>query len=394
MAAETAIVQGAANAQDLVEQGRTLYEAERFNDAAELLQQAADAFKAQGDRLKQAITLSNLSLAYQQLGQWQKAEQAITQSLNLLQTAQNLSTSKEQLQILAQALDIQGRLQLAISKAEPALKTWQRAESIYVQVGDEAAVTRSRINQAQALRAMGLYLQANKTLDKLEQTLQNQPDPLLKATGLRSLGNILRVVGSLSESRRVLQKSLEVAQTLQSPQAVSDAQLSLGNTARAQSDTKAALDFYQKATAVSISPTRRIQAQLNQLSLLLEPEQKQLTEAQALWPQIQSQIANLPPSRMAVYARINFAQSLAQLKQNTTTDTPSWLDIAQLLSTGVQQADKPQRPAKPNLMPLVVSVGCTNKPSSYLMPKTSPRKLCLSPKRLMRQTLLISGNGS
>jgi tetratricopeptide (TPR) repeat protein len=68
MAAETAIVQGAANAQDLVEQGRTLYEAERFNDAAELLQQAADAFKAQGDRLKQAITLSNLSLAYQQLG--------------------------------------------------------------------------------------------------------------------------------------------------------------------------------------------------------------------------------------------------------------------------------------------------------------------------------------
>jgi len=329
MAADNFIVPGATNAQELVEQGRTLYEAERFNDAAEILQQAADTFKAQGDGLKQAITLSNLSLAYQQLGQWQKAEQVITQSLSLLQTGQNLGTSKEQLQILAQALDIQGRLQLAISKAEPALKTWRRAESIYAKVGDEAAVTRSRINQAQALRAMGLYLQAYKTLAQLEQTLSNQPDPLLKATGLRSLGNILRVVGSLSESRRVLQKSLEVAQTLQSPQAVSDAQLSLGNTARAQADTQAALEFYQKAAATSASPTKRIQAQLNQLSLLLEPEQKQLSEAQALWSQIQSQIAKLPPSRMAVYARINFAQSLTQLKQNTTTDTPSWLDIAQ-----------------------------------------------------------------
>ena len=339
MAADNFIVPGATNAQELVEQGRTLYEAERFNDAAEILQQAADTFKAQGDGLKQAITLSNLSLAYQQLGQWQKAEQVITQSLSLLQTGQNLGTSKEQLQILAQALDIQGRLQLAISKAEPALKTWRRAESIYAKVGDEAAVTRSRINQAQALRAMGLYLQAYKTLAQLEQTLSNQPDPLLKATGLRSLGNILRVVGSLSESRRVLQKSLEVAQTLQSPQAVSDAQLSLGNTARAQADTQAALEFYQKAAATSASPTKRIQAQLNQLSLLLEPEQKQLSEAQALWSQIQSQIAKLPPSRMAVYARINFAQSLTQLKQNTTTDTPSWLDIAQLLSTGVQQAE-------------------------------------------------------
>jgi tetratricopeptide (TPR) repeat protein len=290
MAAETSIVQGATNAQDLVEQGRTLYEAERFNDAALVLQQAADTFKAQGDGLKQAITLSNLSLAYQQLGQWQKAEQAITQSLNLLQTEQNLGTSKEQLQILAQVLDVQGRLQLALSKAEPALKTWQRAESIYAKVGDEAAVTRSRINQAQALRAMGLYLQAHKTLAQLEQTLSNQPDPLLKATGLRSLGNILRVVGSLSESRRVLQQSLEVAQTLPSNQAVSDAQLSLGNAARAQADTKAALEFYQKATAASISPTKKIQAQLNQLSLLLET--KQLSAAQSLWPQIQSQIAN------------------------------------------------------------------------------------------------------
>jgi len=95
MTAETAIVQGTTTAQDLVEQGRTLYEAERFNDAAELLQQAADAFKAQGDRLKQAITLSNLSLAYQQLGEWQKAEQAITQSLNLLQTEQNLGGASQ-----------------------------------------------------------------------------------------------------------------------------------------------------------------------------------------------------------------------------------------------------------------------------------------------------------
>ncbi|HEY9669405.1 MAG TPA: CHAT domain-containing protein, partial [Coleofasciculaceae cyanobacterium] len=316
--------------------GRTLYEAERFNDAASVLQQAADAFKAQGDRLKQAITLSNLSLAYQQLGQWQKAEQAITQSLSLLQTGQNQGISKEQLSILAQALDVQGRLQLAISKAEPALKTWQRAESIYAKVGDEAAVTRSRINQAQALRAMGLYLQAHKALAQLEQTLSNQPDSLLKATGLRSLGNILRVVGSLSESRRVLQKSLEVAQTLPSPQAVSDAQLSLGNTAHAQADTKAALEFYQKATAASISPTQKIQAQLNQLSLLLET--KQFRAAQSLWPQIQSQIPNLLPSRRTVYARINFAQSLMRLRKDTTADSPSWLNIAQLLSTGVQQA--------------------------------------------------------
>jgi CHAT domain-containing protein len=343
MAAETSIVQGATNAQELVEQGRILYEAERFNDAASVLQQAADVSEAQRDGLKQAITLSNLSLAHQQLGQWQKAEQAITQSLNILQTGQNLGTSTEQLQIFAQVLDVQGRLQLARGQAEPALKTWQRAESVYAQVDDEAALTRSRINQAQALRAMGLYLQAHKILAQLEQTLQNQPNSPLKATGLRSLGNVLRVVGDLSKSRQALEQSLTVAQAIQSPQAVSDALLELGNTARVQHDTQAALTYYQQAAARSTSPSKGIQAQLNQLSLLLET--KQLSATQALWPQIQTQIANLPPSRMAVYARINFAdarinfdQTLTRLRENTTTDTPSWLEIAKVLSTGVQQA--------------------------------------------------------
>lgn len=334
--AEDSIVPGVATAQKLVEQGRTLYEAERFNDAASLLQQAAAAFKTQGDGLREAMTLSNLSLADQQLGQWQKAEQAIAQSLKLLQTGQNMRTSVERSQILAQALDVQGRLQLARGQAEPALKSWQQAESIYVQIGNEAALTRSRINQAQALQNLGLYLQAQKIFSQVKQTLQNQPDSPLKATALRSLGNVLRVVGDLSESRQVLEQSLKVAQALQSNQAIGDALLDLGNTARVQQDNQAALTYYQQAAAASASPSEGIQAQLNQLSLLLET--KQLSAAQALWPKIQAQIANLPPSRMAVYARINFAQSLIRLRENTTTDTPSWLDIAQVLSTGVQQA--------------------------------------------------------
>jgi CHAT domain-containing protein len=342
--ASTASVQSLPDAQKLVEQGSTLYQAERFNNAAKAFQQAAAAFKAQGDGLRYAMTLCNLSLAYQQLGQWQEAQSAIreaiaslhAESLNLLQTRQNLGSSTERSSILAQALDVQGRLQLAQGQAEIAQKTWQRAAEIYKQLGDETALTRNSINQAQAMRALGLYLQAEKTLTKVQEILQKQPDSPLKATGLRSLGNVWRVVGDLSKSLRVLEESLAVAKRVQDPGAIADANLSLGNTARAQADTKAALTYYQDAAAASALPTKRIQAQLNQLSLLLET--KQSSGAQALWPQIQSQIANLPLSRMAIYARINFAQSLTRLRQDTTTDSPSWLDIAQLLSTGVEQA--------------------------------------------------------
>ena len=336
VAAQNPIVQNMPNAEALEQQGRTLYDAEQFSEAVRLWQQAVDVFKARNDELNAAMTLSNLSLAYQQLGQWQEAEETSAQSLNLLETERNLGDSKERAQILAQSLDVRGRLLLARGQAEAALSTWQRAESIYARVGDEAARIRSLINQAQALQVLGHYRQALHILTQLKQTLQNLPNSSLKATGLRSLGNILRLVGNLGESRQVLEQSLQVARALKSPQAISDTLFNLGNTARAQAVNKAALEYYQQAAAASTSPTKGIQAQLNQLSLLLET--KQLSIAQSLLPKIQPIIAQLPPSRKAVYARINFAQSLMRLKQNMTADIPSELEIAQLLSVAIAQA--------------------------------------------------------
>ncbi len=349
MTAENSIVQSLPDAQNLVEQGRKFYEAQRFADAVTSWQQAISAFKAKGDQLKQAMTLGNLSLAYQQLGQWTQAESAIAQSLNILQTAQN---TKERSQILAQALDIKGRLQLAQSKAEDALNTWQQAVDIYAKIGDNNALIRNRINQAQALQALGLYRQAQKTLCESTQLLQNQPDSPLKVTALRSLGNVLRVTGNLEASRQgnleaspqcylktsrqILQQSLEIAYSLPDKQAVADVLLSLGNTARSEQKIPDAIEFYRQAVNAATSPTIRIDAQINQLKLLLES--KQITAVQALLPQIQTQIGDLPPSRTAIYARINFAETLTQLRQNTNTDTPSWVDIAQLVSSAVQQA--------------------------------------------------------
>ena len=336
----------------LVEQGKTLYEAGQFTEAVLVLQQAAAAFKANGDGLREAMTLSNLSLALQQLGLWKEAENAVAHSLILLGYPQQSKIQNPQ--IFAQVLDVQGRLQLAQGKTEAALTTWQQAANIYQQIGDDATLARNRINSAQALQASGFYLQAHSTLMEVDKTLEKQPDSSLKATGLRSLGNVLRVVGNLKESREVLGKSLEVAKALRSNQATSEALFSLGNTARAQRDTKAALQYYQQAQGASADSNKRVQAQLNQLSLLIET--KQFPNALALSSQIQPEISKLPPSRMAVYAKINFAQSLMNLGSRewgigSGKDTtphgrmggvppplPTPQKIAQVLATAVQQA--------------------------------------------------------
>ncbi|NMF63205.1 CHAT domain-containing protein [Brasilonema octagenarum] len=302
--------------QDLVQQGKKLYEAGQFTLAVKVLQEASAAFRTQGDYLREAVTLSNLCLAFQQLSLWNQAEKAIAQSLNLLKSLKN---SQESSNILAQALDVQGRLQLSRGQSEAALTTWQQAAGIYQQIKDTAAFTRNQINSAQALQVLGRYRQAKKILTEVSQTFQNQSDSSTKASGLLSLGNIMQVVGDLKESQQVLQQSLALAKATSSDQIIAETLFSLGNTARAQYDKKKALDYYQQAASASTDSTTRTQAHLNRLSLLVET--KQFADASALSSQIESEINNLPASRMVVEAKINFAQSLMKLNSCTSCKT-------------------------------------------------------------------------
>ncbi|MBG1264661.1 CHAT domain-containing protein [Nostoc commune] len=339
--------------QSLVEQGKALYEAGLFTEALQVLEQAAIGFYNIGDKLNQAIVLSNLALIYQQLGKQTQAELAINQSLNLLK---DLDSSKDRAAIIAQSLDVQGKLQLAIGQTEIALSTWQKAADIYEQIDDKAALTRNRINSAQAMQALGLYRQAQKTLTEVQQTLTTLPNSSLKVAGLDSLGNVLRVIGDFNASRTVLEQSLTLAIAIKSPTAIGDTFLCLGNTALAEGKTQhevgntdlsqkefqAALNFYQQAAINALGSTR-IQAQLNQLSLLLEFFSKKETantfkQALPLSEQILTELNKLVPSRNSVYARIQFASILMDLTQETNTPIFSNLNIAQLLSTAIQQS--------------------------------------------------------
>lgn len=374
----TAVVK-AENATSLLQQGWNLYQAEKFSEAVPIFQQAAAAFQTQGDVVNQALALNYLALTYQQLGQLPAANKAIADSLTLL--PKNGINSQE-LSVRAQALNTQGQLQLAQGQSEKALASWNEAATLYAKKRDVGGEVGSKINQAQALQALGLYRRAFITLAEVNQLLQQQPDPTLKATGLLSLGNALRTAGTLDQknlkirltakgidglgSVQALQQSLAVASKLNSPQLLAKIYLSLGNTAQAQRSENPnqaqqyiaqALKYYQQAASVSDSPVTRLEAQMNLLRLSIASRQQ--VNYQTLVSEIQSQLATLPPSRRALYARINFAQSLACLKQEPQaqgstisvncskqetgvkelkTNTPEWREIAQILATAIDQA--------------------------------------------------------
>lgn len=327
-------------AQHLEQQAKTLYESRQFEPVIALLHQAIQSYKGQGDTLRQAIALSNLALVYQQLGNWTEAHANIQTSLTLLSNP----ADTDHLSAQAQALDIQGRLQFAQGQTQSALTSWQQAAQRYRQLGNTERLVRNQVNQSRALQALGLYQRAVALLGDLNQTLQTQPDSVVKAAGLRSLGDALRVVGDdLNPALSPLQNSLAVAQRLppspQAEEAIALAQLSLGNTMRGQQEVEAALTFYRQAE--SGSAATQLRARLNQLSLLVDTQQ--WLEAQALFPQILPQLAELPLSQTAIYARINLAYSLVQAigkgaELEAAESGATEATAAQLLSVAGQQA--------------------------------------------------------
>ena len=331
-----------AQASSPLEQGRLRYQAGQFAEAVTLWQQAAQTYQRQGNTPHQALSLSYLAMAYKDLGQWEAARGAIAQSLDLLQTAavtgKPTQRSPHSTLILAQVWNTQGSLQFATGDPQAALNSWKQAEAIYDQVEDRSGKLGSQINQARALQSLGLYRQTRTALEQVNEQLQAQPNSVLKARALQSLGVTLQLVGAAPESLEILQQSLGLTQQLGATADISGIQLSLGNTARALADPSAALGHYQQAAATATTAIAQVEAQLSQLSLLVETNQD--AAALALLPQIQTQLPQLPASRAAIHARVNYAQSWLQLtagdrQASLANDAPA---IAQGLSTAIQQA--------------------------------------------------------
>jgi CHAT domain-containing protein/predicted negative regulator of RcsB-dependent stress response len=318
----------------LLIKGKVAYESGKFSEANKYWELAVQKYQAQGDRPYQALSLNYLSLANQELGQWQLAEQYITQSQALLKQLPS------QVEILAQVFNTQGSLQLARGNAEAALDSWQKAEEFYRQSNDHVGSIGSKINQAEALQELGLYRRSQKLLEELTTELEQQSDPQLQILGLRSLGNVLVVSGNLEAAQTVLTQSLNLAQKLNLSTETSEVLFSLGNTARALENYEQAIAFYEQTVTKTTSPITKIEAQLNQLSLLSRLSKWQA--AQDIIPTIQSSLDNLSPSRRAIYAQVNLAKNLLDLNLENSS-FKNYLPYAhQLLVKTISQAKELQ----------------------------------------------------
>ncbi len=352
-------VQNGAN--ELVESGKKYYDLGQFQASITDLEQALVIFDEQKDKLKQAIILSNLSLGYQQLGNWEKAEDAIAKSLALL--AYNPETkitnfTKQEQNIIASTLNIYGRLLFQKGETYLALENWQKAEDIFQILNNNQGVISNKINRVKALQILGNYEQSTNLVRQIQEDLAQNSLPI-QIQGLQSLAEVLPAIGKSNESEKLLQKSLELAKQINSKKEINSSLLSLGNTywslgkieanrssishsyeklpweCQINSGTNSAQNYYQKAENsyqevinLNAESTDILKAKINLFNLLVESAK--LKEAEQIFSTID--LTKLVPSQANIYAKLNFARHLSCLETekiatNINSKNPSFFAL-------------------------------------------------------------------
>ena len=342
---EENVTRESTDLEQLETQAKYYYSVAQFERAIASWQQVNEIYTQSEDALNQGRILSNLALAYSQLNNEPEAIQKIDASLNLL--AKSSASVGDKVPILAQVLNNQGIILLNRGKPEQAISVWQRAKVNYGLIEDDLGIIRVSINQASAFKELGLYRRALKTLTDVETQLAQQPDSLIKTTGLRSYGDVLRLVGQVKRSQEMLEASLAAAYNIDNPNEEVKALMALGNAHKVGQPTEA-IELYDRGLDIcQANPdcqSTDLSLQINLAKLNLRSDSPQWRDGQELIAPIQAELARLPDNRANIDRTINFAHVLVKLHHKSLETKypldkiPSLPAIEALLKDTIEQA--------------------------------------------------------
>jgi CHAT domain-containing protein len=182
------------NVSQLSALGGELYKAQKQSEAEQAWRQASLSFEIRDYRLKQAMLLSNISVAYEQLGKLTEANKAVSDSLKLLQTDVDKKNSTDRLVILAQALNNKGRLLASQGNTQEALSAHTEAFNSLQSLGSDLTSINPAIQVSFADTVERVYRGLIGSLLQSRETVPNQQNlkkarQLIESLQLTELNN-------------------------------------------------------------------------------------------------------------------------------------------------------------------------------------------------------------
>jgi CHAT domain-containing protein/tetratricopeptide (TPR) repeat protein len=293
-----------------------------------------------------------------------------------LSPSEQSASQIEVLKYLARAYQQVGELERSLAQFELILAYYQQSKNA-VQVG------RILTEQAQVLTDLGQYRQAIALLcgeskqscsgEGAVAIAQREADLLGQTAALGSLGTVYYLQGEYEPALTALQQSRAIAENLGDPHYLTATLNDLGNVytslgqretrylqfAQQSQDDQATQQFKQRSekeiqnaivtfeTSLSIAQNQDLLNEIRaSIGLILPYSQQNPQKAQALLPQVQTQLKQLPDSREKAYILIKLASLTTQLASNTFTTLPSDFcssaDVSPLLNQAYSIAQKIQ----------------------------------------------------
>ena len=362
---------GGQTTTSLIQEAQEYYQAGQFASSLQLLEQVSAKLTTEQKTLQNAQLQSFISLAHQQLENWQEAQDVLDYGVNLLE---NQPDNQQKQQILAQLQNAQGHLYFHQDKNESALAAWQTAQKIYAVNGDRLGEKATLVSVSQALLHLGFYKRSCDTiLDAWERTeyfceaLEPEKIPdvlavsqikqprLWQVKALHGMANSYLLLGKLSQAQAVMGSLQKLKSRLNPNLPLLDNQiiLTLGDIEKAialqaqefnetenfTDASERALDFYSQVRELP-DQRSRVQvtdAQLSQLDVFIITGK--YSAAQAIIPAIEDNLEILPNNKHTAYDRLRLNQSLTLLLDNQVTIAYSENDLAQIYLEIAQQTE-------------------------------------------------------
>ena len=363
-------VQSQTATNSLLQEAQEYYEAGQFTSSLQLLEQVSEKFARENQTLQQAQLQSLISLAYQQLENWQQAQEALDMGLNLLE---NQPDNPQKQQVLAQLWNAQGHFYFHQDKNESALEAWEAAQKLYSSISDRLGEKGTLVSISQALLHLGFYKRSCDQIlaawdypSKFCEALNPEDIPALLAVweieqprlwqvkALHSMANSYLLLGKLTQAQAVMEQTQQLKSRLNLNLSLLDNQitLTLGDIQKAIAlqaqefnepenfiaASEEALAFYNQVIALDNRRSLKqvLDAQLSQLEVFIFT--KNYYASETIIPQIEANLQQLPLSKNYAYNKFRLNRSLTTLLEQEVEISYSWGDIAQIYREIAQQA--------------------------------------------------------
>ncbi|MCA6588244.1 MAG: tetratricopeptide repeat protein [Pseudanabaena sp. M090S1SP1A06QC] len=231
-----------AEAERLLEQGIKLYQANRYQEAIQVLRSALAIYREIKDRNGEATSLLGLGLMNYILGKYQKAIDYYQQSLAIQKQIGHRDGEATSLNNLGESYIILGQYQKAID-------FYQQSLAIQKQIGHRKGEATSLNNLGNAYNYLGQY---QKAIDFYQQSLaikKSISDRNGEAASLNNLGNSYHSLGQYQKAIDFFQQSLASFKQISNRYGEATSLNNLGGAYKYLGQYQKAIDYYQQSLA-------------------------------------------------------------------------------------------------------------------------------------------------